>query len=282
MKTKLLQLNEMAGTYVGQGTNHKGQPFAGNLELQSILDGRGVKLTFTATGNDGTVFHKEESTIAPSIQEKLTLWNFNTNTPGLVPHELRDYESKQGAASSFVFGFNNPDDKNTFREEVTLDIWDKSSLSYTYSWGLPGGEFKERSGIRMSKTNGLMAFGQIHHLEYYVNGLPRSNEFWGWFMPMMGYSKFQEFSEGISWAHPNRSYIVFVQVREKYLDANNNRQGNGLNHIAFMGKSNSHLDELQAELERRKIKIMKRRDDYLWFEDPNDFAVEIYTSKIEN
>jgi ketosteroid isomerase-like protein len=151
MKTTLSQLKEMVGTYVGDGINHEGQPFVGRLQIESLLNGRGLNVKFTATGRDGKLYHKEDSTIAPSIQEKLTLWNFNTNTPGLVPHELRKSDAKAGAQLSLVFGFNLPTDKNTFREEVALDIWDKNSLSYTYSWGLPGGEFQERSGVRMTK-----------------------------------------------------------------------------------------------------------------------------------
>lgn len=149
MKTILLQLNEMVGTYVGEGTNHENQPFTGQLELKPVLGGRGIQLKFSATGKDGKLYHQEESMIAPSIQEKLTLWNFNTNTPGLVPHELRTTEIKPNTLMSLVFGFNKPEDKNTFREEVALDIWDKLSLSYTYSWGLPGDDFQERSGVRM-------------------------------------------------------------------------------------------------------------------------------------
>jgi len=123
-----------------------------------------------------------------------------------------------------------------------------------------------------------MEFGQLHHVEYYVNDLSRSNEFWSWFLPAIGYSKFQEFVGGISWAHKNGTYLVFCQVEEPFLNAKNTRQGNGLNHIAFMGKSSAHLDELQIELERRKIKVLKRREDYICFEDPNDFAVEVYSS----
>lgn len=153
MKTILSQINEMIGTYWGEGTNHEGQPFTGHLDLQPLISGRGFQLKFSAKGKDGTIYHEEVSTIAPSLQEKLTLWNFNTNTPGLVPHELRASSPKSNAIVSLVFGFNNSDDKNTFREEVTLDIWDKTSLSYTYSWGLPGGDFQERSGVRMTKED---------------------------------------------------------------------------------------------------------------------------------
>lgn len=150
MKALLSQLNEVTGTYMGEGINHEGQAFTGRLKLKSLLGGRGFQLMFSATGKDGTLYHKEESTIAPSIEENLTLWNFNTNTPGLVPHELRRSEAKPGAMASLVFGFGNQADRSAFREEIALDIWDKGNLSYTYSWGLPGGDFQERSGVRMT------------------------------------------------------------------------------------------------------------------------------------
>jgi catechol 2,3-dioxygenase-like lactoylglutathione lyase family enzyme len=126
-----------------------------------------------------------------------------------------------------------------------------------------------------------MEFGQLHHVEYFVNDFSRSNEFWSWFLPTMGYSKFQEFAEGISWSHKNGTYLVFCQVEKKHLNANNTRQGNGLNHIAFMGGSLAELDQLQRELEDRKVKILKRNGDYLCFEDPNEFAVEVYAKDVE-
>lgn len=121
-----------------------------------------------------------------------------------------------------------------------------------------------------------MEFGQIHHIEYYVSDLKHSDEFWSWFAPYMGYSEYQKWNEGISYAHKNGTYLVFVQVTEKNLNLKNNRQGNGLNHIAFMGNGIDELDKLQKKLEQKKIKILKRDTGYLCFEDPNFFAVEIY------
>jgi hypothetical protein len=123
-----------------------------------------------------------------------------------------------------------------------------------------------------------MEFGQLHHVEYFVNDLSRSNESWSWFLPM-GYSKYQEFAEGISWSHKNETYLVFCQVEKQHLNAQNTRQGNGLNHIAFMGGSLTDLDRLQHELEGRKVKILKRSGAYLCFEDPNEFAVEVYAKE---
>ncbi|MEK6772948.1 MAG: hypothetical protein AABY64_03315 [Bdellovibrionota bacterium] len=151
MKEILETLKKACGAYLGEGINHEGQPFTGCLSLQPLLAGRGFQIHFSATGKDGKLYHQEASTIAPAMTEKLTLWNFNTNIPGLVPHELRSAIAKPGALNSFIFGFNSPQDHKAFREEVALDIWDSNSISYTYSWGMPDSEFKERSGIRMVK-----------------------------------------------------------------------------------------------------------------------------------
>jgi len=150
MKDVFETLRKYAGQFEGEGTNHEGQPFTGKFSLQPILNGRGFSIKFSATGKDGTLYHQEESTIAPSMSEKLTLWNFNTNTPGLLAHELRAAPPKSGAEKSFVFGFNQPTETQFFREEVAIDTWSNGNISYTYSWGMPGGEFKERSGVRMS------------------------------------------------------------------------------------------------------------------------------------
>lgn len=121
-----------------------------------------------------------------------------------------------------------------------------------------------------------MEFGQVHHIEYYVNDLQKSNQFWNWFLQKLGYTKFSEWDGGISWAHKGGTYLVFCQVDRAHLNAQNTRQGNGLNHIAFMGGTLTELDQLQSELENRKIKILKRKEEYLCFEDPNYFAVEVY------
>lgn len=151
MKDVLNHLSVAAGIYSGEGVNHEGQPYKGVLTLEPLLGGRGFSIQFLASDRDGTIFHQEESTIATSINEKLTLWNFNTNSPALLPHELINTTAKTQALASFVFGYNQPSDSSNFREEIALDIWRDGDISYTYSWGLPGGEFKERSGVRMSR-----------------------------------------------------------------------------------------------------------------------------------
>lgn len=169
MNEILASLKKACGIYIGNGINHEGQPFTGRLSLEPILAGRGFQIHFSATGKDGTLYHQEISTIAPAMTEKLILWNFNTNVPGLVPHELRSTVAKSSAVSSLVFGFNTPQDEKTFREEIALDVWDDNSISYTYSWGMPGGEFKERSGVRMisqsDATNSAQALLEKYKIE---------------------------------------------------------------------------------------------------------------------
>ncbi|HEY8270580.1 MAG TPA: hypothetical protein VIG33_06795, partial [Pseudobdellovibrionaceae bacterium] len=74
----------------------------------------------------------------------------------------------------------------------------------------------------------------------------------------------------------NKTYLVFVQVESPYLQVVNNRQASGLNHIAFQGVSLSHLNELEKDLNKRDIKILKKDERHICFEDPNKFAVEIF------
>lgn len=51
-----------------------------------------------------------------------------------------------------------------------------------------------------------------------------------------------------SWRHETGTYICFVQLPDERKSIQNNRQGNGLNHIAFMGKDRTHLASLVEEL----------------------------------
>ena len=121
-----------------------------------------------------------------------------------------------------------------------------------------------------------MELGQLHHVEYYVNDLARTKEFWGWFLPKLGYVEYQKWATGISYAHKNKTYLVFVQVEPAHADFANNRHASGLNHIAFQGGTRKALDDLIVELENRQIKILTNSDRAICFEDPNNFAVEIF------
>jgi catechol 2,3-dioxygenase-like lactoylglutathione lyase family enzyme len=124
-----------------------------------------------------------------------------------------------------------------------------------------------------------MEFGQVHHIEYYVNDLKSSNEFWSWFLSELGYRKSAEFPGGVSWAHRSGTYLIFVQVTPEHQEQKNSRQGNGLNHIAFQGRSEEQVQELKKALAARGIKIIFEDATQICFEDPNGFAVEVYVPR---
>jgi len=144
----IVEIQNFLGNFSGHGVNHDNQKFKGEITLESIVGQKGVLLTFVATGEDGTIYHQEKSLISPSMDEKINMWNFNSNVPGLVPHELRSSEPTDKSVK-FVFGFNHPTDSNAFREEITLELHKSGNVGYHYSWGLPQGDFKERSGLEM-------------------------------------------------------------------------------------------------------------------------------------
>lgn len=125
--------------------------------------------------------------------------------------------------------------------------------------------------------------GSLHHVELYVSDLRRSSELWGWFLGMLGYSRFQQWSEGESWRLGD-TYIVFVQTAEQYLDLPYHRCRTGLNHLAFHAASRAQVDEITAKLRERGVPILyEERHPYaagpgyyaLFFEDPDRIKVEL-------
>lgn len=124
-----------------------------------------------------------------------------------------------------------------------------------------------------------MQSGQLHHLEFYVDDLSRSNLFWGWFLPFMGYAEFQQWTGGRSWKHPTGTYLVFVQIDDKEFAGRNDRRSRGLNHLAFIEQDLTRFNNIRLELENRKLNVTREKNGYFCFEDPNDFAVEVYLSE---
>ena len=123
----------------------------------------------------------------------------------------------------------------------------------------------------------------LHHIEIYVSDLNRSVEFWGWFLPQIGYEPYQTWDKGRSWKLGD-SYIVFVQAEKDFLDISYHRKRVGLNHLAFRATSREQVDEITAELKQRGVTILYSdkhpyaggKDHYaLYFEDPDRIKVEL-------
>ena len=136
----------------GTGINHEGKEFEGTLQIQPAAGGKGLKLSFKAVGSDGTVFHDESSLIGPGFDGKPCLFVLSNNHPGVIPHGLKR-EDSTSELSTFIFGFGDVTDRTSFREEIALLIGADGSVEYKYSWGLPGGEYQERSGAKMLPNN---------------------------------------------------------------------------------------------------------------------------------
>jgi uncharacterized cupin superfamily protein len=143
------RIEELFGTFSGSGVNHEGQNFTGVLTLKPGVAGKSIALEFTATGTDGTVYHAEQSNIGYNVQENLSLWVASSNHPAMMEHTLKEILSTESGSETFLFQCGDFKNNQTFREEIALKIWSNQELSYTYSWGLPGEEYKERSGARM-------------------------------------------------------------------------------------------------------------------------------------
>lgn len=132
----------------------------------------------------------------------------------------------------------------------------------------------------------------LHHVEIYVSNLERSRAFWEWLLcEELGYEIYQEWPQGVSFRpnskpgqHTTAPYLVFVQTKEKHLDAGYNRGQIGLNHLAFRAPSPAMVDTLTVKLHERGIIILYTDrhphaggpDSYaVFFEDPDRIKVEL-------
>lgn len=123
----------------------------------------------------------------------------------------------------------------------------------------------------------------LHHVELNVSNLRLTEEFWGWLLEQLGYEKYQQWEQGVSYKYDN-TYIVFVQAESKYMDISYHRSRVGLNHLAFHAKSKEQVDEITSELHKRAVKILYLdrhphaggQNTYaVYFEDPDRIKVEL-------
>lgn len=146
--TDFSELYSLSKKCSGVGINHENQDFEGTIAVTPVVGGKGLQIQFKAVGKDGVVFHEETSLVGPSFNGKPCLFVLSNNHPGMTPHDLK-MADKTDSKTTWVFGFGDVANTNSFREEIALEVWNDGSVEYTYSWGLPGGEYKRRSGAKM-------------------------------------------------------------------------------------------------------------------------------------
>ena len=150
VKTLLEKLNQdYLGTFEGVGLNHEGQVFNGVLEIRPQIKDKGLSIDFKATGVDGTIFHQEHSLLGLTPMQSLSLWVMSNNHPGVMEHRLTEESLTSAPTQKLHFHFGDFGQLNSFRETISLELETNGDISYTYFWGMPGGEYKERSRVKL-------------------------------------------------------------------------------------------------------------------------------------
>ncbi len=145
-------LTESCGIYAGQGVNHENQSYDSELVLKVALEDKLLLLISEARGLHGEMFHTEVTTIGYDITGKLTMFVSSNNHPGVTPHFFDRIEIGPLGEKRLVFRFGDITDRNSFREEIYINIYPSGELEQSYSWGMAGGELQARSGAKMQKA----------------------------------------------------------------------------------------------------------------------------------
>ncbi len=130
--------------YQGAGVNHEGENFVGTIRIQKLLGGEGLILHYEARLASNEVAHAECTLLAPDMTGTLTLWPLMSELPGVLPHGAI---VQSEAAATFCSG--SREDRSAFREEISVAIAADGSLTYSHAWGLPDGDFEERSSCTL-------------------------------------------------------------------------------------------------------------------------------------
>ena len=130
--------------YKGVGVYHEGESFVGTLRVQPLVSGQGVLLHYEARVGEDEVVHAESTLVAPDMSGTLTLWPVMSELPGVLPHKA----ILQGENRA-VFASGPKEDESAFREEISIALGEDGSLTYAHAWGMPGGEFEDRSSCRL-------------------------------------------------------------------------------------------------------------------------------------
>ena len=130
--------------YVGSGVNHEGESFVGTLRVQCLLGGKGVLLHYEAKVGEHEIVHQECTLLAEDMSGRLMLWPLMSELPGVLPHRL-----VAQSQTELRFASGERSDTSIFREEITVTVSAEGAVMYAHAWGLPGGEFEDRSSCTL-------------------------------------------------------------------------------------------------------------------------------------
>jgi catechol 2,3-dioxygenase-like lactoylglutathione lyase family enzyme len=116
--------------------------------------------------------------------------------------------------------------------------------------------------------------GGLHHVELWVGDLARAERSLGWLLGALGYTPFQSWEGGRSWALGS-CYLVVEQSPARTSDQHD-RLRPGLNHLAFHAGDRAAVDALAAEAPAHGWRLM--------FADRHPYAggAGVYAAYLEN
>lgn len=165
-------------------------------------------------------------------------------------------EAAEESLSSQEFKFLTVKTLSESRHNEEYDRTRRFYLSVGFS---PIEEFKtlwgEANPCLLLLKNITASNGHLHHVNIKVSNLQKSSEFWGWFLSRLGYEQSDSWPKGVSWKL-GHTYIDFVQVEEKYINAPYCRDQVGLNHLAFHAQSRMQVDEMTEALKARGATVL--------------------------
>src|SRR5699024_375615 len=89
----------------------------------------------------------------------------------------------------------------------------------------------------------------LHHLDLWVEDLGSTSAAWGWLLGELGWSEHQRWSDGLSWVHPDGTYLG-VEQSPDLVPGGHDRHRAGLNHLALTVTDRRALDALRAAAPR--------------------------------
>jgi hypothetical protein len=149
--TLISSLLALRSPLVGSGVNHESQSFVGRMEVAGLVLGKAAMLTYTATAADDGHLHAESTLLAEGPTGTPCLWPVMEELPFVLPHpQVESIKTDEGM--KFVFSSGPRDARETFREEIVITLKQDGSVIYAHSWGMPGGDFDERSSCLLHQS----------------------------------------------------------------------------------------------------------------------------------
>ncbi|HWK80446.1 MAG TPA: VOC family protein [Thermomicrobiales bacterium] len=89
--------------------------------------------------------------------------------------------------------------------------------------------------------------GGLHHVELWVPDFGRATASWEWLLAALGYTRYQEFPNGVSWRHPGTGVYIVLEQSPDMLAIPHDRHRPGLNHLAFLAGDRAAVERLAVE-----------------------------------